>query len=199
MESGLEIAAEKARLRLELKNRFKQLKASPGYENQRQKLIQHLTQWLQNQQGTWTIYSAMESELNVQELIASCPHLKFVHPRVTAGEMHFLKAGPRGFEKHPLGMMEPIEQDAQAVKLADISGFLVPGLGFDPKGVRMGRGKGFYDQVLEKAQALGSPIKVGITLVDLMEPRLPEETRKEFGVDVRMDFLATDSGVKGRV
>jgi 5-formyltetrahydrofolate cyclo-ligase len=192
MDSKFAIAAEKARLRLELKERFKTLKSRASYEGQRQNLIKHLSHWLQERSGTWASYWPMESELSLQGLEESCRHLNFVYPKIISGKMQFLKAGPQGFSKGPLGFQEPVDQGAQSFELGQITGFLVPALGFDPRGVRLGRGKGFYDQVLEGA----SGMKMGIALEELIEPWLPEETRKDFGLDVRMDFLATEMGVK---
>lgn len=184
-------ADQKARLRIELKKRFKHIRAQDSYAAHRQSLLQHLETWLQKQTGIWATYSALETEIDLQPLTENLRHLDFVHPRIVDGKIRFYKVGPRGFEKGTFGIQEPVLEGAQSILPSQISGFLVPGLGFDPSGVRLGKGKGFYDQILEGTAGL----KVGVTLQEMLEPQLPEEDRKDLGRDIRMDFIATDKGV----
>lgn len=83
-------------------------------------------------------------------------------------------------------MLEP-SGDAQAVKPAEMAGILVPGLVFDNRGFRLGRGKGYYDRYLTDYQGL----KVGLCNHDLFVLRpLPKENW-----DVRMDYVVTDEFV----
>ncbi len=193
----MSLAQEKARLRLELKEKFKLVQADSSYEQKRQSLLQNLEQWLAGQTGIWATYAALDSELDLRELTVRCQHLDFVHPRVEKaqnGQMRlcFYKTGPGGFEKGSFGIQEPVLQGAQCRDPEKITGFLVPGLGFTLQGVRLGKGKGFYDQALEKVSGL----KVGVTLQEMLETTLPEEIRGDLGRDVRMDFIATDKAVK---
>lgn len=191
----MSLAEEKARLRLELKKQFKHLKTQSKYSSQRDALLQHLATWLQRQNGIWSAYQALDSEIDLQPLLenrlGNLTHLDFVYPRIVDNKVCFYKPGPQGFSKGALGIREPELKGAVAISADQISGFLVPGLGFDTKGVRLGRGKGFYDQVLEKTVGL----KVGVTLQEMLQLVLPEEDRKDLGRDIRMDFIATDKGV----
>lgn len=99
--------------------------------------------------------------------------------------LHFFE--PRkGFEKAYAGILEPVLEDAREVSLDEISGFLVPGLGFDSKGVRMGKGKGHYDRALQNF----SGELIGVSLSDLVVPELPEDPW-----DVRMHWVATEKGL----
>ncbi|HKW29157.1 MAG TPA: 5-formyltetrahydrofolate cyclo-ligase [Verrucomicrobiae bacterium] len=59
---------------------------------------------------------------------------------------------------------------------------LVPGIAFDLRGHRLGRGRGFYDRLLAK----GRGIKCGVAFDGQMVKELPAGTH-----DVRMDFVAT--------
>ncbi len=59
---------------------------------------------------------------------------------------------------------------------------LVPGIAFDLRGHRLGRGRGFYDRLL----ANGHGIKCGVAFDGQMVKELPAGTH-----DVRMDFVAT--------
>jgi 5-formyltetrahydrofolate cyclo-ligase len=59
---------------------------------------------------------------------------------------------------------------------------LVPGLGFDLTGHRLGRGGGFYDRLLARV----SGAKCGVGFDAQIVPQVPAETH-----DVRMDFILT--------
>lgn len=63
---------------------------------------------------------------------------------------------------------------------------IVPGLGFTKDGVRLGRGKGFYDRYLEDS----SVIKIGIGFQMQIIEHIPTEPH-----DVRMDFVVTDQKI----
>lgn len=63
---------------------------------------------------------------------------------------------------------------------------IVPGLGFDKSGKRLGRGKGFYDKYLEKNAA----IKIAVTFEMQMEKEIPVDPH-----DIKMDFVVTDQNV----
>lgn len=59
---------------------------------------------------------------------------------------------------------------------------LVPGIAFDLQGRRLGRGKGFYDRLLEKFRGL----KIGIAFDEQIVGEVPKESH-----DIRMDFILT--------
>ena len=114
------------------------------------------------------------------------PNVRWVFPKVIKAHLHFFE--PRkGFEKAYAGILEPVLEDAREVTLKEISGFLVPGMGFDPKGVRLGKGKGYYDRALHNFQGE----LVGISFSDLIVPTLPESPW-----DIRMQWLATEKGLE---
>ena len=69
---------------------------------------------------------------------------------------------------------------------------LVPGLAFDLRGGRLGRGKGFYDRFLggfSPFSCLGEPRIVGVAFAVQLVPDVPMG-----GEDRRVDFLVTDEG-----
>jgi 5-formyltetrahydrofolate cyclo-ligase len=68
--------------------------------------------------------------------------------------------------------------------LAEPTWFLVPGVGFDLRGARLGRGKGFYDRYLETRSVL----KIGIAWSEQVVTNIPIEHH-----DVQMDFIITES------
>lgn len=61
---------------------------------------------------------------------------------------------------------------------------VVPGVGFDKKGNRMGRGAGYYDQLLRKA---GKIFKIGLCFREQMVRQLPVTK-----TDVPVDCVITD-------
>jgi len=66
---------------------------------------------------------------------------------------------------------------------------LVPGLGFDAAGGRLGRGKGYYDRFLAKL-GLGAAA-VGICFEAQLLPEIPMDRS-----DVRVGYLCTETGLR---
>jgi 5-formyltetrahydrofolate cyclo-ligase len=85
------------------------------------------------------------------------------------------------------GIREPAAACAE-IPLAKIDLALVPGVGFDPRGHRLGRGKGFYDRLL--AEVGGR--KCGLALDEQITAALPTEEH-----DVGMDVVLTPTQVLG--
>ncbi|MBO0880654.1 MAG: 5-formyltetrahydrofolate cyclo-ligase, partial [Mycobacterium sp.] len=55
---------------------------------------------------------------------------------------------PGGLMAAPFGLLEPVQPWLPAEALADASAVLIPALAVDRRGVRLGRGRGFYDHSL---------------------------------------------------
>jgi 5-formyltetrahydrofolate cyclo-ligase len=81
------------------------------------------------------------------------------------------------------GVSEPGWECAE-IPLNQFDLVLVPGMAFDLKGNRLGRGKGFYDQIL--AQASG--IKCGVAYDFQLLESIPTEAH-----DARVSFISTPS------
>jgi 5-formyltetrahydrofolate cyclo-ligase len=60
---------------------------------------------------------------------------------------------------------------------------IVPGVGFDSSGVRLGRGGGFYDRALAALHQAGTVVVVGIAFECQIVPALPSDPWDQ-GVDV---------------
>jgi 5-formyltetrahydrofolate cyclo-ligase len=108
-----------------------------------------------------------------QELLHQVP-LNLSYPILKDGQMGF--ALPEGLPKGTAWLKEPFKE-------VEPQWFLIPGLGFDMKGGRLGRGKGFYDRYLENRSGL----KIGVTWTDLIFDNIPVESH-----DSRMDFIITE-------
>jgi 5-formyltetrahydrofolate cyclo-ligase len=84
------------------------------------------------------------------------------------------------------GVPEPIGNEIPA-KPEDITTILLPMLGFDRTGARIGYGAGYYDRFLEKHPGLN---KIGIAFACQEIERLPVDDN-----DIRMDCIITEDGV----
>jgi len=81
------------------------------------------------------------------------------------------------------GIREPAES-APSVDSADLDLIVVPGLGFDAVGGRLGRGGGFYDRFLSRPGVRAWKVAVGL------DEQVVESVPME-AWDVRMDALVT--------
>ena len=81
------------------------------------------------------------------------------------------------FEKNSFNVYQPV--NLKIINNVDI--FLVPGVGFDKKGTRLGKGKGIYDKLL--SNYLNSTF-IGITDKNHLVDHIPFESH-----DIQMDSL----------
>ena len=63
---------------------------------------------------------------------------------------------------------------------------VIPGVGFDHSGHRLGHGRGHYDRLLKKTRGY----KVGLAFEEQLVPELPVEAH-----DVPVDLLITDQNL----
>lgn len=78
-----------------------------------------------------------------------------------------------------IGMQPPFHAPLQQV-------WLVPGIAFDRSGNRLGRGKGFYDRLLEGADG----VKIGVAYDCQIADSIPSDIH-----DVSMDYVVTESQI----
>jgi 5-formyltetrahydrofolate cyclo-ligase len=81
------------------------------------------------------------------------------------------------------GVREPVSTCAE-IPLEQFDLILVPGMAFDLRGNRLGRGRGFYDRLLEKV----SGIKCGVAYDFQLLEVIPTEPH-----DAKVDFILTPS------
>lgn len=79
------------------------------------------------------------------------------------------------------GVSEPLP-DCQAIPLNQFDLVLAPGVAFDLRGNRLGRGRGFYDRILGSA----SGVKCGVAYDFQLLEKIPVEPH-----DARVDFIFT--------
>ncbi|MCX6971383.1 MAG: 5-formyltetrahydrofolate cyclo-ligase [Verrucomicrobia bacterium] len=128
-------------------------------------------------------FSALAGEPDV---LAPWPEGKRIAmPRAEGDDLQFHWVASRA-ELRPgrFGILEPAAQAPDAGSGFDL--ILVPGLAFDLRGGRLGRGRGFYDRFLSNARGL----RVGVCFEDQIVGDVPEEPH-----DLRMDFVVTPSAI----
>jgi 5-formyltetrahydrofolate cyclo-ligase len=81
---------------------------------------------------------------------------------------------------------KPLDKELKEILLSDLSVVLIPGLGFDKRGYRLGRGQGFFDRTLKGLSAL----KVGIAYEDQVLDTIVYDSWDE-----PMDLLVTDANI----
>jgi 5-formyltetrahydrofolate cyclo-ligase len=100
---------------------------------------------------TVMFYIALSGEVNTEEMISIAKKLgKIVAvpvcKRVGLSIKPCILDGHGGMRKGPYGVVEPAVK--RPVRIRDLNLIIVPGLAFDKKGNRLGRGKGYYDRFL---------------------------------------------------
>ena len=80
------------------------------------------------------------------------------------------------------------ESSARDLELPIVA--LVPGVGFDASGIRLGRGAGFYDRALVELRSLGHVYVVGLAFECQVVPVLPSDPW-----DQRVDVVVTERRV----
>jgi len=152
-------------------------------------LTKHLIDFLKQKTGVWAAFNPIHDEPSLSESIESCRHIQWVYPLVEGNTLSFWKPQSLGdWRSGYLGILEPDPKKSQFISIPQIDGFLIPGLGFDTNGARLGRGKGFYDRALEMSPGE----KVGVAFsVQVLADELACDPW-----DILMDALVTDVEVK---
>jgi 5-formyltetrahydrofolate cyclo-ligase len=108
------------------------------------------------------------------------------YPRVEGERLEFLRAAPTELRPGILGIPEPVNGTPLPVDAASIL-FFVPGVGFDLRGARLGRGGGHYDRALQRYRGA---IRIGLAFETQVVTELPETSW-----DVRMHAVVTEARV----
>ena len=84
-------------------------------------------------------------------------------------------------------LWEPSPEKSTRVAVEEITGFLVPGRAFDPRGVRLGRGGGHYDKALSRRSRHAWVVGLFYSVQEL--PEIPQEPH-----DISLPGVVTESG-----
>lgn len=131
------------------------------------------------------MYHSLPDELSTHDFIDRWHARKnFYLPRVNGVNLDIL---PYHKSRLHLGAFNIEEPDGE--ELTDISTIeliIVPGVAYDRRGNRIGRGKGFYDRLLRDTHATTIGVAYDCQLCDDIEP-------DDF--DVPVDYVITPSGI----
>ena len=97
-------------------------------------------------------------------------------------------SGVQDLKEGAYHILEPKGRIYPEEKYPEIELAVIPGMSFDMKGNRLGRGKGYYDRYLEKAT--GRILALAYDCQEIDE--IDSETH-----DVKMQIVITESGRKG--
>ena len=131
-------------------------------------------------------FSPLPNEPDITPLLneALAANKRVALPRYDAGERSYSARGVSDLGQLTVGGFGVLEPGAGCplIPLNQLDFILVPGVGFDLAGRRLGRGKGFYDRLL--AEVRGH--KCGVAFDAQIVARVPEEPH-----DIRVDSIVT--------
>lgn len=127
------------------------------------------------------IYFEIDSEVKVSPLLKD--NKEFYLPRVVNGNIIAIKFnGFANLKTNKFGINEPDgKEDRKNIDLC-----LVPGVGFDKTGNRIGYGKGYYDKFLREFKGL----KIGVCYDFQLVEEIPSKSH-----DIKMDVVITEKDV----
>lgn len=128
------------------------------------------------------MYHSLPDELETLRFLKKWNGRKnFFLPRVHGVNLELLPYNESTLEEGYQGIQEPAGSDLFPVE--EIEVIVVPGVAFDNKGRRLGRGKGFYDRLLATTKAT----KIGIGYEFQLIEEVPAEKH-----DVPMDIVISE-------
>jgi len=135
-------------------------------------------------------YVSTKEEVDTKEIIKTELQKKqkqIIVPKIDRYNLKlFLITSFADLKKGKFDILEPKENLAEIDK-SEIDLFIVPGVVFDNRGNRIGKGKGYYDRLLQDIQA----IKVGLTYDFQAQENIPFESH-----DQPVDYLITNKILK---
>ncbi|MCM1440335.1 MAG: 5-formyltetrahydrofolate cyclo-ligase [Roseburia sp.] len=127
------------------------------------------------------IYHSLSDELPTGNFLNKWKGSKhFYLPRVNGVNLEILPYDESRLESGAFHIEEP--QGDNIIDPESIDLIIVPGVAYDRKGGRLGRGKGFYDRLLSETKAT----KIGVGYEFQLFDEIPQESH-----DVRMDAVIT--------
>lgn len=187
---------EKAELRAMLLSRRKEL--SPSFVFDESKKIQNymLESEIWAEAGQVVLYSPVRNEVHTSQLFENIwsTGKTLLLPRCgeQQGEMSLVECtGHHDLDLGKYGILEPLEHCTEVAyddPLLDPSLVIVPGVGFDKLGHRIGFGGGYYDRMLSKA-AFNHATFVGFAYSFQVVPALKSDSW-----DQNMHALCTEEG-----
>lgn len=140
-------------------------------------------------------YLALPSEVDLDGLWDHDPRPTLGVPRIEIGDprmtVRAIGRPSTDTEPGPMGVRTP-RDGASAIEPATIRAVLVPGLGFDESGNRLGRGGGYYDRFLATIQQQTPDVAI----IGVCWSQQVVETVPAGPLDVAVHMLLTEHGLR---
>lgn len=178
------ISPSKAELRAHVRERLRTLSSDQQKSSSVRACELFLSQPLYASAKSLLLYMPLQAELDVRLILeraisdrkdVALP--RFI-PETNSYGAFFVRDEP--LAPGPYNVLEPSMRNPAPLNQLDL--ILVPGLGFDARGRRLGRGKGFYDRLL----CTTTGVKCGICFDEQLLAEIPVEPH-----DIHLDFVAT--------
>ncbi len=114
--------------------------------------VESLTQF--KEAKTILAYWSLPDEVNTHRFVAKWANQKSIALPVVVGdtlELRFFNGLNNLVTSDSFGIKEPVAEELVTPEEIDLA--IIPGVAFDRKGNRLGRGKGFYDRFLNQTKA----------------------------------------------
>lgn len=125
-------------------------------------------------------YWPLPGEVDTRSLIQAGGK-RFVLPVVCGDDLLLKVYDPSRMREGAFGILEP-DESAETVAPEEIDFAIIPGVAFSPDGMRLGRGRGFYDRLLGSLHC----VKAGVAFPFQMFDELPADPW-----DLPMDLVVT--------
>ena len=173
------IDGEKQRLRARMRELARQRRLGDS-KSHLQAILDH-SAW--KSAGTVLLYSPLPGEPDPTILLPEQGTRALLFPRIEGLHLGIYRQTPESqWITGPYGLREPDPATWEQASPSEIELALIPGLAFDLRGGRLGRGKGYYDRLLGHPDFRG--VKIGLAWewqVVSSVPRTP--------LDIRMDLI----------
>ncbi len=166
------------------------------------RIARELGLFLSNNPGVWLSYRSFQAEVHLS-LETNSRAVTLAYPMVDQAnnQLQFYRSRSQSsgkFKASTFGIESPDLNDDTWMVVEpgfdnEVIGAFVPAIAFDRRGVRLGRGRGYYDRFLSETEklrrsnGLKSLFKIGIGFHEQVVEELPCETH-----DVKLDAVLTD-------
>ena len=135
-------------------------------------------------------YVSYDNEVYTHEMIKECISEKnIVVPVTDKQKRQLLLSKLRNWNDLTIGsydILEPKKEKLKKISIDDVDLVIVPGIGFDEKGSRLGHGKGYYDNLLNHSKAL----KIALAFEFQIVENIPTEKH-----DIPVDKIVTEKRI----
>ncbi len=135
----------------------------------------------------WPIQGEADIRPSLSHLMKSGTRIYL--PQIEGSELNFISIDSLNPETLEIGAYGIPAPTGASVPLSAIDCVLVPGLGFDKDGNRLGKGKGFYDRALSLEDS--GPFRIGVGFSD----QIVEEGIETLAHDVPMHLVVTEEHI----